>query len=1059
MPNEERIDSILDRSAIEKELQFLSTNLAALSETIKSFPAIKTNIEGASNVKELSKAQIQYAESLKAVEQLVKQRFASEAKLATAQSSYAKAIAANRAELQKNNAELKTQAQYEAASTGSIDKARAAIKNLTAERNKLNLYTDEGREKQAKLNEQIDKYNNFIKKSVSLLEQQKINVGNYAGSLAKPFESLQRTLDKLKSGGLPSFAPTGNPATDQGRQATARQLQSDLDKVFVKASREGANAQQQVKQLEVAFQKLSLAADPADKEMRAFLTKFKQEVGEAKDAVNDLRDEIKLSASDTKGIDNVIGSLNALAGIAQGAAGAYALFGASEEDAAKVTSKLIAVQGIANSIQQVSQELTKKGTIANKIYEASLKTMSTIFDSTATAGARLRAVLTTLGVGAVIVGIGLLINYFSKANDTFDATKEAMNGAKDAFAEASKTVFELRQNIDLARKGFIDKEAVVKQYNETMGKTAGTVTTLDEAEQKVVEKGPAYIRFMFLKAQANYALAQAAQIAAEAQVAAANSQERIAKAGNAKIKIGDFLGIGGTTINVADQLRKQANEELDVLTQKGIAYAKVFQNLQNQLTDIAVSNKFNLLPTDDPKKESNPAKKQTAKKQTAQLKQLIDEQFELYKIYQQRLIKTLRETVDDEKQTLDERLSALALFTSESQQLRRKELDNELRILEEKKRGKSKQEQGEIEKEINIAVAKALDDRKQLYIDFEKEKTKLQEDGAKKSERTFTLATNQLAGIVTSASEKELELIKQAHEDKLTAERAYHDRLKAFYKETYSAIKDIVDQIFQQQIERADKAEQDVDERLNRRRDLINSSGLSDTEKIKQVAQAEKAAFIEKEQIERKKEQLEKRRKLIAKLAGSAEIIAETSKTVFTLVADVAKAKAQAALLAANPFTAAYAPFAIAAAASIASQIPLVIAGGAFQLAKLNFFRKGTQSAPKGPAVVGEDGSELMIDTSGRMSLSPNKPTLMDLAGGERIFPANLTRDILQAINYTISNPMQLANKSQNGENENTKLQKEIISNLQAIKDKTGIIINNQIGIETTAYYKKHMKG
>ena len=101
MPNEERIDSILDRSAIEKELQFLSSNLNALSDTIKSFPAIKTNIEGASNVKELSKAQIQYAESLKAVEQLVKQRFASEAKLATAQSSYAKAIAANRLSFKK----------------------------------------------------------------------------------------------------------------------------------------------------------------------------------------------------------------------------------------------------------------------------------------------------------------------------------------------------------------------------------------------------------------------------------------------------------------------------------------------------------------------------------------------------------------------------------------------------------------------------------------------------------------------------------------------------------------------------------------------------------------------------------------------------------------------------------------------------------------------------------------------------------------------------------------------------------------------------------------------
>jgi tape measure domain-containing protein len=76
----------------------------------------------------------------------------------------------------------------------------------------------------------------------------------------------------------------------------------------------------------------------------------------------------------------------------------------------------------------------------------------------------------------------------------------------------------------------------------------------------------------------------------------------------------------------------------------------------------------------------------------------------------------------------------------------------------------------------------------------------------------------------------------------------------------------------------------------------------------------------------------------------------------------------------------------------------LAVAQGAIQAAvvasrPLPQFRKGTKSAPKGPAIVGEEGPEL-IERDGQMFVSPGKPTLVNLKGRERIYTARETQRI-----------------------------------------------------------------
>lgn len=1010
---EQLFNQFADLAALEKQKADILAIFGEIKSGIKNLSDIGLKIEGSKGVRDLSTAQQQYNAYIKDTDRLKKQLLDSEKKLYESERKYAEVIAANRVELQKRNAELKASAQYQAAETGSIEKARAAIKQLTQERDKLNLFTEEGRAKQKKLNEEIDNYNNFIKKSVSLLEQQKINVGNYAGSLAKPFESLQNTLNKLKSTDLSKLGGPIGGGRDENREAAGRKLTDDLDKIFVKASREGVNATTQVKLLESAFQKLSLAANPADKEMQKFLNQFKKEVGEAKDAVQDLKDEIKLNASDTKGIDNVVGSLNALAGIAQGAAGAYALFGANEEEATKITAKLIAVQGIANSVQQVGQELTRKGTIANKAYAFAQNQISIAFDTTATAAARFRAVFVTLGIGALIVGIGLLISAISNAQEKTSELGESMNAAKDSFAGAIKEVIELRNNIQLAKDGFVKKEAVVKQYNETIGKTTGEVKTLDQAEQQLAKNAGAYIKFMFLKAQANFALGEAAKQAAEAQVLAIS---QAAKVNEIKDKAGTGL-IGNV---LTSKFLEDNTDAIDKLTEKGINYITLFQNLQKQINAISKEFNFKILPDENDTKNS---------KQEKSLKKQIDVEFELYKLRQQRIIDGNRIIVDNEEASYQDRLIALTDFTKRTIELSNAQLEKD-------KEGKSRDE-------IKILEEKAYNDRIKIYQEYQAKLAVLQKDGNKKEVAEFKLLYDEFHQKLKEAVDKDLQIRadgdakKKEAEDKINAE--IKNKRKELYKELQQLLISFIADSFTREKQALDEKERLLNKEKERRINSINLSGLPEVERTKKIAEAEKQAAFELEQIEKRKRKLAYDRAKFEKAANVASIISTT---------------AQAVVGALKPDGFTPLPLRIQLAALVGSI-------GSLQLfraltAPLPQYEKGTNYATKGPAIVGEKGHELGITKQGQVFITPAQPTLVELAGGEKIFNADITKDIINS--FSLKHLINAARYNDKPQDISNHMAASMIKELKELNNKSRITIINQAPIESSAFFHQHFK-
>jgi hypothetical protein len=144
-------------------------------------------------------------------------------KLALQQGDNTKAIAENNLLIQQATNERNKEQKAVLASmeaygkeAKSIDDARAAVKQLTIERNKLDLSTTEGKKKQTELNASIDAHNKFIKENVDAYQQQKINIGNYTSALSGikgPIgdftnklvgvkEGLTKTKDGLQTAGV-----------------------------------------------------------------------------------------------------------------------------------------------------------------------------------------------------------------------------------------------------------------------------------------------------------------------------------------------------------------------------------------------------------------------------------------------------------------------------------------------------------------------------------------------------------------------------------------------------------------------------------------------------------------------------------------------------------------------------------------------------------------------------------------------------------------------------------------------------------------------------------------
>ena len=143
------------------------------------------------------------------------------------------------------------------------------------------------------------------------------------------------------------------------------------------------------------------------------------EAGKLQDKIGDLNQQVKNFASDTGKVDVALGGLSAVTGGFEAVQGAMGLVGSENENLQRTMLKVQSAMALANGVQQVQNALQKesafmKGVDAVKTTALTVATgvYSAVVGASTGAMKLFRLAMIGTGIGALVVGVGLLIANF-----------------------------------------------------------------------------------------------------------------------------------------------------------------------------------------------------------------------------------------------------------------------------------------------------------------------------------------------------------------------------------------------------------------------------------------------------------------------------------------------------------------------------------------------------------------------------------------------------------------------------------------------------------------------
>jgi hypothetical protein len=279
-------------------------------------------------------------------------------------STAAENLAIEKEQLKQSNAERQRSIKFLLTETGSVGEAKAAVTQLTAERDKLNLSTEEGRARQQELNGKINEYNDFIKANVSTLEQQKINIGNYTGAIGVLESSLTNISAKMDA-----MAAAGDTASEAYQKLILEQklLQALLDKQQGGFSTITAELRSMKSALD--------AAAVAGLDNTESFHKLNEVYTTAKQKVNELHEEQKILTSEEPAFTALAAAARGLGGAYAVGAGASALFADGNEKVEKELQKLVAIMTLLQGLEEAVKAVKDRGAIATALQAAASKAL------------------------------------------------------------------------------------------------------------------------------------------------------------------------------------------------------------------------------------------------------------------------------------------------------------------------------------------------------------------------------------------------------------------------------------------------------------------------------------------------------------------------------------------------------------------------------------------------------------------------------------------------------------------------------------------------------------
>lgn len=420
----------------------------------------------------------------------------------------------------------------------------------------------------------------------------------------------------------------------------------------------------------------------------------------------------------------------------------------------------------------------------------------------------------------------------SNAVSAMKMEQQALNEAyKDSSVkDAVKDIEELKINIKLAKDGMIDKEKVVKQYNESIGKTTGLVNSLDEAEKELVRNGDDYIQMMLYKAAATLALDKSAQSYLEGEQDRIELEKKLAEL--RKKQLSDNAEERG--LQQFDEIALQS--EINAL-QKRIEVRRkdsesLIQSLNAQADAIAKKNKWNIYGDNDKDAKLEEAGRKKAEREA------------------EAAAKKLKS--DKEKQA-KEQIEVLKGIASEVAKMNEEERKDAVRTSEEIQKAKEKGQKAALETAIEYA-----------------EKVKAANIKAAKEE----------LDLISENLEANQRMWDQADKERLDSQMKRLDTFREAVSLAESILSNIGGIIADQANARAERELKELDRVTDAQLAALDKVSMSATQKEEEKRRIEIQSEARRKQIERDKITDLRKAARLQKAADIASIISGTSVAI-----------------------------------------------------------------------------------------------------------------------------------------------------------------------------------
>jgi hypothetical protein len=465
--------------------------------------------------------------------------------------------------------------------------------------------------------------------------------------------------------------------------------------------------------------------------------------------------------------------------------------------------------------------------------------------------------------------------------------------------------------------------------------------------------------------------------------------------------------------NLISDLRKRDQKIIGAYKELGQALAKSEDELNDarDKRDLARA-KIRLLNVEHQReldKEAAEKAKKDAEKAEKERLELLERnrkaQFEIIKLNLQLEIDANKEVAENEKISNSEREEALRIAQRAKVNLINATADYEIKAGK-----KTKKELELIEEQRQDALIRAANE-------FGKERVAIWQ----KMTDEIREIEKQLNRDLPKTVQAGIESIQKKIDDRIEAERKAGEQLKkiendvkefriSLYKDFADEITQTIAAVFEAEDDRklaALQAEIDALERKKQKDiEVVNQTVTNRQQAAAEITIIEARAQAEREQIAIRQRKIEKDKQNIDRLSQIGKIGGDLASGIFNLNLKAAEIRAEAALLAANPLTAAFAPYALAQSAIVQGQIPFLIAVSAAQLARLALPKykhgKNVHDDYEGPAIVGDGGKkEAIIREDGTVQITADTPQVTHVSKKDVILP-----DANMLINYVLAGHM-----------------------------------------------------